>query len=51
MAHYTVTVISKSYIAQEHVSAEAKVYLVLMYVLDIHDFNPTWQLSCTENSF
>ena len=40
MAHYTVTVISKRYIAQEHVSAEAKVYLVLMYVLDIHDFSP-----------
>ena len=51
MAHYTVTVISKCYIEQEHVSAEAMVYLVLMYVLDIHDFNPTWQLSCTENSF
>ena len=34
--------ISNSYIAQEHVSAEANVYLVLMYVLDIHDFNPTW---------
>ena len=50
MAHYTVT-IKKSYIAQEHVSAEAKAYFVLMYVLDIHDFNATWQLSFTENSF
>ena len=51
MAQCTVTVISKSYIAQEHVSAEAKVYLVLMYVLDIHDFIPTWKFSCTEKSF
>ena len=51
MAHNTVTVISKGYIAQEHVSAEAEVYLVLMHVVDIRDFNPTWQFSCTENSF
>ena len=38
-------------IVEEHVGAEAKVYLVLMCGLDIHDFNPTWQFSCTEIGF
>ena len=33
--------------AQEHASAEAKVYFDLMYGLDIH-FIPTWQFSSTE---
>ena len=51
MAHYAVTVISKRCIVEEHVGAEAKVYLVLMCGLDIHDFNPTWQFSCTEIVF
>ena len=49
VAHYAVTVISKSCIVQEHASAEVKVYHVLMYGLDIHDFNRTWKFSCTEN--
>ena len=31
--------------------AEAKVYLALICGLDIHDFNPTWQFSCTEIFF
>ena len=51
MAHYAATVISKRCIGEEHVGAEAKVYLALMCGLDIHDFNPTWQFSCTEIVF
>ena len=41
MTHYAVTAISKRCIVEEHVGAEAKVYLVLMCGLDIHDFSPT----------
>ena len=51
MAHYALTVISGRCIAEEHEGAEAKVYLVLMCGLDIHDFNPTLQFSCTEIVF
>ena len=51
MAHYAVTVISERCIVEEHEGAETKVYLVLMCGLDIHDFNPTWQFSCTEIVF